>query len=104
MHDCGGLDPTSFEVIADFAVNDIPAGQNLASSSSPAIRCLAVAVIRPLRTPRGRLTVSVRDRQGNVTQIDQTFSAGRSGSWAQAALLVPAWLTVASSIHADRHK
>ena len=26
--------------------------------------------------PRGKLTVSVKDKQGNVTRIDRTFSVG----------------------------
>ena len=27
--------------------------------------------------PRGRLTVSVRDRQGNINRIERTFSIGK---------------------------
>ena len=35
MYDLGGVDQASFEVVADFAVNGVPAGQNLASKFKP---------------------------------------------------------------------
>jgi hypothetical protein len=78
MHDYNELDQASFEVIADFGVNDVPAGQNLAPKfqpGEPGVWQLPFAA--PLRIPRGRLTVSVRDRQGNITRIERTFSAGQ---------------------------
>ena len=52
------------------------AGQNLASKfkeKSPGVWELALA--RPVTAlAKGKLTVSVKDRQGNVTRIERTFS------------------------------
>jgi hypothetical protein len=76
MYDYAGLDPASFIVTADFAVNGIAAGQNLAprfQETSPGVRELALDA--PLATPRGTLTVSVKDRQGNVSRIEREFAA-----------------------------
>lgn len=77
MHDYGsGLDLASFQVVADFAVNGVPAGQNLApkfKAAGPGIHELKLT--EPLTVKRGKLTVSVKDRQGNVTRIERTFSA-----------------------------
>jgi hypothetical protein len=78
MYDYGGLDAASFEVVADFPVNGIAAGRNLSPkfiSTGPGIWELRLAT--PLRTPRGVLTISVKDRQGNVTRIERRFSAGQ---------------------------
>ena len=77
MHDYGtGLDASSFEVVADFAVNGIAAGQNL----GPKFTALGGGVFEwklpaPLAVARGKLTVSVKDKQGNVTRIERAFSA-----------------------------
>jgi hypothetical protein len=62
--------------VADFEVNGIKAGQNLAAKfqpKSPGVWELTLA------TPitylwRGRLEVSVGDRQGNVSRIERTFA------------------------------
>jgi hypothetical protein len=77
MYDYGGLDVSSLEVVADFAVNGIAAGQNLAAkfeSVGPGIWELKLT--EPLKVARGVLKVSVKDRQGNVTRIERTFSSG----------------------------
>ncbi len=77
-YDYGGLDANSLAVIADFAVNGVPAGQNLAPKlerGDPQVWALRLAA--PLSVARGKLTVSIKDRQGNVTRIERTFSAGR---------------------------
>lgn len=78
MHDYGsGLDPATFEVVADFTVDGVPAGQNLAGrfkSVAPGVWELVLSA--PLRVERGKLNVSVKDRQGNVARIERTFSAG----------------------------
>jgi hypothetical protein len=77
MYDYGGLVPASFEVVADFAVNGIPAGQNLAPQFRPgASGVWELALASPLRTSGGKITVSVKNRQGNVSRIERTFSAG----------------------------
>jgi hypothetical protein len=78
MYDAGGLDPASFEVIADLAVNGIPAGQSLASKfTSVGAGIWELALQSPLSTQRGKLTVSIKDKQGNLTKIERTFSAGK---------------------------
>jgi len=63
-------------VTADFPVNGIAAGENLASNfqtTAPGVWELKLK--SPLATlPKGKLTVSVKDRQGNVNKIDRTFA------------------------------
>jgi hypothetical protein len=76
MHDFGtGIDAASFTVVADFAVNGIAAGQNLA----PKFTALGGGVFElKLGAPlpaRGKLTVSVKDRQGNVARIERVLSS-----------------------------
>ena len=76
MHDYGGLDTDSFQVVANFPVADVAAGKNLAAkfrAQGPGIWELPLA--QPLTVANGLLTVSVRDRQGNVTRIERTFTA-----------------------------
>ena len=79
MHDYGtGIDPASFTVTADFPVDDARAGNELAGrfrETSPGVRELTLA--RPVTAlKRGRLTIAVKDRQGNVTRIERTLSVG----------------------------
>jgi hypothetical protein len=74
-----GLDRKSFEVVADFAVDGVPAGTNLAAK----FQALSgwrweLALAKPITSlPRGKLSVSIRDRQGNVTCVERTFSVGK---------------------------
>jgi hypothetical protein len=72
------LDVDSFQVVADFAVDGVAAGENLAGNfkgKSPGVWELTLS--RPLtELPKGKLTVSVKDRQGNVTRIERTLSVG----------------------------
>ena len=79
MYDYGsGLDPASFTVTADFAIDGIPAGRNLASkfTALPDQRW-ELRLSRPIaRLARGKMVVSVKDRQGNLTRIERTFSVG----------------------------
>jgi hypothetical protein len=80
MHDYyTGLDQATFRVTAGFAVDGIPAGENLASKFRlvrPGVWEYRLAA--PVTPPeRGRLTVSVRDREGNETRIERTFPARR---------------------------
>jgi hypothetical protein len=80
IHDAySGIDPQSFEVIADFAVNGIPPGVNLAPKMKPKGPGIwELPLTTPLLDlPQGKLTVAVRDRQGNRTVIDRTFTVGR---------------------------
>ena len=77
MHDYGtGLDIESFSVTADFPVDGLPAGENLAGRFAPLDGSRWELVLRtPIaKLPAGTLTVSVRDRQGNESKIERTFS------------------------------
>jgi hypothetical protein len=76
MHDYeSGLDPYSFHVVADFAVDDAPAGQDLAPRFRPVAQGVwELRLSRPIRDlPQGELTVSAGDRQGNVTRMGRRF-------------------------------
>ena len=76
MYDYAGLDPTSFQVIADFAVDGLPAGTNLANQfKETATGVWEMNLKESIRTKRGVLKVSVKDRAGNLTRIDRVFSA-----------------------------
>jgi hypothetical protein len=80
MHDYyTGLNADSFQVIADFPIDGVAAGDNLARKfkALPDSRweLRLAGPIRELR--RGKLTVSVRDRQGNMSRIERTFSVGK---------------------------
>jgi hypothetical protein len=71
-----GLDPSSFQVTADFELDGVPAGENLAGGfqSLPGNRW-ELKLARPVgELPQGTLTVSVRDRQGNISRIERKFS------------------------------
>ena len=77
MHDYGsGLDMPTFKVIADFAVNGVKAGDNLA----PSFKRIAAGVWElrltnpPASVPHAKLQVEVRDRQGNTARIERTFT------------------------------
>jgi hypothetical protein len=73
MHDHGrGLDPDTFRVTADFPVDGVAAGENLAAEFAPltqGVRELRLA--KPVAA--GTLTVSVADKQGNVTRVERRF-------------------------------
>jgi hypothetical protein len=80
MHDYySGIKPASFEVVADFAVDGVAAGENLAQkfqTRSPGVRELKLS--KPIDAlERARLTVVVADRQGNQTRIERVFSVGK---------------------------
>ena len=72
-----GLDRDSFEVVADFPVEGVAAGKNLAAKFKPAAKGVwELKLSKPIGDlAKGKLTVSVRDRQGNVARIERTFSA-----------------------------
>jgi hypothetical protein len=77
MHDYGtGLDLDSLSVTADFALDGAKPGEDVAAKfqALPADRW-EYRLHNPITAlTRGRLTVSVRDRQGNTTRIERTFS------------------------------
>jgi Hydrazine synthase alpha subunit middle domain len=77
MYDYGGLDMDSFQAVASFAVNDVPAGQNFAKKFGSLTQGVwELEFKEPVRVEHGSLIVSVKDRQGNETRIERTFSAG----------------------------
>ena len=80
MHDFGtGLDMDAFQLTADFPVAGIAAGDNLASlveSESDGVWELQLP--RPIANlPRARMTVTIKDLQGNTTRIERTLSVGK---------------------------
>lgn len=75
-HDTTALDPAGLTVTADFAVEGAAPGANLAPRFRPAGPGVwELPLAAPLTVRRGVLTVSVRDRAGNVTRAERTFSA-----------------------------
>src|SRR5262249_15521316 len=80
MHDHGtGLDPSGFRVVADFPVDGVAAGEDLAQKFRRGAQGVwALRLPRRLTELRqGRLTVAVKDRQGNLSRIERTFSLGK---------------------------
>jgi hypothetical protein len=77
MHDYySGLDLKSFAVTAVFALDGAAAGTNLAPRFRPVSQGVwELRLARPLTAlERGRLTVSVRDNQGNLSRIERKVS------------------------------
>jgi hypothetical protein len=82
MHDySSGLDLGSFAVVADFPIDGLAAGESLAEKFKPLPDSRwELTLARPIADlPRGKLTVSVKDRQGNVSRVERTFSIVPSG-------------------------
>src|SRR5204863_6931701 len=69
-----GLDPSSFTVVADFPVDDLAPGENLAPRFQPTTRGVwALKLEKPIADlAQGKLAVSVKDRQGNSSRIERT--------------------------------
>ena len=70
---------SSFQAVADFAVDGIPAG------TQPRLPLQADNPVRLGNATRqtsagtvvtGKLTISVRDKQGNLARIERTLSCG----------------------------
>jgi hypothetical protein len=77
MHDYyTGLDPKSFMVQADFALDGAAPRDNLASRFKRVNEGVyEMRLKQPLRSlERGTIAVSIKDQQGNITRIDRTFS------------------------------
>ncbi|MEE2707685.1 MAG: hypothetical protein VX988_11580 [Planctomycetota bacterium] len=74
-----GLDAGSLSVTADFEIDDVKPGENLAAKLQATTAGIwKVELKRPInKLTRGRLFVSVRDRQGNETRVEREFSIGR---------------------------
>src|SRR5262249_35058537 len=73
-----GLNLDTFDVRADFPVDGVPAGQNLSKRFTLKTQGVwELALKHPVGDlPKGKLTVSVKDRQGNLSRIERTFSVG----------------------------
>jgi hypothetical protein len=71
-----GLDMKSFMVVADFAVEGVAAGKDLAPNFRRVARGVwELRLAQPVKKlERGKLIVSVTDRQGNLTRIERKFS------------------------------
>ena len=88
MYDYGsGIDPASFTVKADFPVDGAKPGEELArqfKETSPGVRELTFAT--PIsELARGKLTIAVKDRQGNTTRIERSLSVGTGDQSRQQA-------------------
>jgi hypothetical protein len=80
MHDYySGLDMDSFRVVADFPIDGARADENLAKKFRPkGDGVWELALTTPVANLRkGKLTVSVKDQQGNISRIERTFSVGK---------------------------
>jgi hypothetical protein len=80
MYDYGtGLDLKTFRVTAEVAVDGVPAGKDLGGKfKSKGGGVWELRLARAIeKLPRGTLTVSVQDKQGNVSRIVRTFSVGK---------------------------
>lgn len=77
-----GLDEATLRVTADFAIDGVAAGENLASRLRPSAQGVwELKLAKPVeKLERGRLTVSIADRQGNIARIERTFSVGQDGN------------------------
>ena len=77
MHDYySGLDMASFSVTADFEIDEAAAGEKLAGRfKQTADGVWQWKLSAPLASlGKGTLTVSVKDRQGNIARVERTFS------------------------------
>jgi hypothetical protein len=80
MHDyTSGLDLASLSVTADFEVDGVKPGENLAPKFQPLPGSRwELRLQKPIAAlRRGRLAVSVRDRQGNIARIEHTLTISR---------------------------
>ena len=73
-----GLDLATITVTADITINGQPPGKNLAAQFKPRSQGVwELPLVRPLAPlARAQLVVSVKDKQGNLTRLERTFSVG----------------------------
>lgn len=79
MYDYGtGLDLDKLTVTADFAIDGVAAGENLAAKFKPLPgNRWELRLQQPIKQlANGKLLVRVADKQGNFTAIERTFSVG----------------------------
>src|SRR4029453_4463152 len=81
-----GLDPASLRIVADVPIDDMAAGKNLATRfTSKSLGVWEWVLRKPMSSlSKATLTVSIKDRQGNLSRVDRVFSVGAaSGSTAR---------------------
>jgi hypothetical protein len=86
MYDYGsGLNRQSFAVTADFPIDDVPPGENLAGQFEPKSQGVwELRLKKPItRLDHGKVTIRVADNQGNITRIERLFSVGERPSGEQ---------------------
>ena len=71
-----GIDPASFQVTADFTIDGTAAGSNLAPRFVEVTKGVwELTLSKPIDAlPSARLSVEVKDRQGNTSRIERLFS------------------------------
>ena len=71
-----GIDSESLRVTADFDIDGIPAGTDLAKNFTRTNAGIwQWRLKKPIQTlPEGKLTIQVKDRQGNLSRIKRVFS------------------------------
>jgi mono/diheme cytochrome c family protein len=71
-----GLDVDSFSVVANFPVDGVAASEELAKKLKPLPdNRWELTLAKPITAlPTGKITVSVKDKQGNTIRIERTFS------------------------------
>jgi hypothetical protein len=73
-----GLDVNSLDVVADFAVNGIATGENLARQFEAKPDGVWELKLKERGAiANGKLTIAVKDKQGNISRIERTFSVGK---------------------------
>jgi hypothetical protein len=74
MHDYySGLDMKTFTVTANFTINGIAAGKNLAAKFRETAQGVWEMQLQDRVPTRGKLVFSVRDRQGNIARLERTL-------------------------------
>lgn len=77
LHDYySGIDAASLSVTADFAIDGVQPGDNLAGKfKAKGDGVWELPLATPIRElPNAKLTVSVKDKQGNLTKVERVFS------------------------------
>lgn len=71
-----GLEPNSLKVVADFAVAGLEPGADLAAKfQQKSIGVWELKLPQPIQSlPAGTLTVQIKDKQGNLSEIRRSFS------------------------------
>lgn len=76
MHDyLSGLDLESLQVRADFPIDEVQPGENLASRFKPVTDGVwELKLKQAVRATRGKITVKIKDKQGNTSVVERLVS------------------------------